>query len=101
MTDPITNGLPPLTAQPTPIAPPPADLTPCQSESIENSLLRGTLWLTVAALKRYKEAAHVELDGDEQERLALVVSPDAPAKAAEAIARAEAMLQRPGAERGR
>ena len=101
MTDPITNGLP-LPAEPTPPAPPPsADLTPCQSENIENALLRGSLWLAVAALKRYTGATHVELDGDEQERLALVVSPDAPAKAAEAIVRAEAMLQRPAAERGR
>jgi hypothetical protein len=59
--------------------------------NVENSLLRGTLWLTARSLKDYRAALHVKA-GD-PEMLELVVPATLPARADDALARADAMLR--------
>jgi hypothetical protein len=67
-----------------------------QDLRVENSLLRGTLWLTARSLKGYLDAKHRKVGED---TFALSVSGSVREKATEALARAQERLVEPG--RGR
>jgi hypothetical protein len=59
--------------------------------SVENSLLRGSLWLTARALQNYHDAGHAKTDNPELRQLKVPASYRE--KAADALARADAMLR--------
>jgi len=62
---------------------------------VENALLRGSLFLAARALKDYADARHTKTERG----LQLTVPESLPVRAAEALVRAEGMLQ--GHGRGR
>ena len=68
---------------------------------IENAILRGLLWTAVRRLKDYQEAPHFEIDDDGRPMMEVIVPESLRAKAAEAIEKAEKMLQEPERGRGR
>ncbi len=63
---------------------------------IENSLLRGQLWLTARRLKDYHDAPHVKTD---DEQLQVTIPASLRESAAEALAKTQAMLKDEGRER--
>ncbi|OWK39475.1 hypothetical protein [Fimbriiglobus ruber] len=69
-----------------------------QDPVVENALLRAALWLATKSLKRYHDAKHtkVEAEIDGSPRFQVIVTEEARQKAADAIARAEGMLQGKG-----
>jgi hypothetical protein len=70
-----------------------------QQLKVENALLRASLFLTARALKSYIDALHFEIDDDGCPMREVIVSPSLRNKAAEALAKANAILKEP--ERGR
>ena len=73
----------------------PRDLT------VENALLRSSLWLAARALRDYHDAPHFEIDDDGITKLEVIVPETLRPRAADALARAEKMLKEPGQERSR
>ncbi|OWK41984.1 hypothetical protein [Fimbriiglobus ruber] len=69
-----------------------------QDPAVENALLRGALWLATKSLKRYHDAKHTKLEAeiDGSPRFQVIVTEEARQKAADAITRAEGMLQGKG-----
>ena len=64
--------------------------------AVENALLRGSLFLAARALKDYQDAPHCKVDVG---KLQLIVPASLREKAADALERAQGLLQEP--ERGR
>ena len=67
--------------------------------NVENALLRGNLFLTASALKDYHDSPHFEIDDDGVPKMEVIVPESLRQKAADALARAQAMLKDEG--RGR
>ena len=75
-------------------------MTEPQDLKVEIALLRASLWLTVRRLKDYQEAPHFESDDDGRPMIEVIVPESLRTKAAEAIEKAEKMLQEPEKGRG-
>lgn len=82
-----------------PIAPEPS--VTITDLKVENAILRGNLRLTVNALRDYHDAPHFEIDGDGPPMREVIVPETLRPRAADALARAEKMLQEPEQGRGR
>lgn len=67
--------------------------------AVENALLRSCLWQTARRLKDYQDAPAFEIEDEETPALEVVVPASLRDKAAEALAKAQAMLK--GQGRGR
>jgi hypothetical protein len=61
----------------------------------ENSVLRGALFLTTLALRKYYDAPHFEIDDEGVEKLEVIVLPSTREKAGDAINRANQLLREP------
>ena len=59
----------------------------------ENAILRGHLYLTARRLKDYQDSPAFEIDDDGQPKLEVIISPSLREQAAEALDRAQMMLQ--------
>jgi hypothetical protein len=69
--------------------------------SVENALLRGSLFLAARALRDYQDAPHFEIDDDGRPMLEVIVPESLREKAADALSRADALLKEPEERRGR
>jgi hypothetical protein len=69
-----------------------------QDLSVENAVLRATLWRTARALKDYHDSPHRKID-DGWEMLEVTVPASLHARAGEALAKAQEMLKGSGQER--
>jgi hypothetical protein len=70
-----------------------------QQATIENAVLRGTLYLTASALKKYLDSKHNPVDVDGIPMLQLQVPELIQEKAVEALERANKLLRDQGPER--